>query len=271
MSIIYADTEISSTEPSCREPFQIRLSLAATPDGPDCPGASHILIRYAIAPGFHITSPLCPTKGHAALVGSDLAEWEIPVLGAQEEEGAALTFMAVYEGSGTGLVEVAESISYSDREGNKVVFPSPLVRVDCGTIEIAEACPEPLEIEVDGCTDTLEFDAGDLQPDSLGRILQLDVTLRGICPGKRVALAVILNEVDEFDTEFQRGLKTMTIPAHTRETCQDIIVRCIKFVLPQDLDVSSGCSCICSRRRLRARLIAHYVDHDYICFGPFGR
>ena len=122
-----------------------------------------------------------------------------------------------------------------------------------------------VEISIDGCNDTIEFDAGDLQLNSLGRILQLDVTIRGVCPGKRVALAVILNEVDEFDTEYQRGLKTMTIPAHDRSTCQDVTVRCIKFVLPQDLDVSTGCSCICNGRNLRARLIAHYMDHDYSC------
>lgn len=36
--------------------------------------------------------------------------------------------------------------------------------------------------------------------ESLGRILQLDVTVKNVCPNKRVALAVILTEVDEHGT-----------------------------------------------------------------------
>jgi len=76
---------------------------------------------------------------------------------------------------------------------------------------------------------------------------------------------VILNEVDDLGNEYKRGLKTLTVPAHHRNSCQDITIRCIKFVLPQDLDVSTGCPCLCNGRKLRARLIAHYVDHDFEC------
>lgn len=58
----------------------------------------------------------------------------------------------------------------------------------------------------------------------------------------------------------------ITIPAHTSENCRDVTVRCIKFVLPEDLNVSCGSALsICNERRFRARLIAHYVDHDYEC------
>lgn len=101
--------------------------------------------------------------------------------------------------------------------------------------------------------------------ESLGRILQLDVTLKQICPQKRVALAVLLNEVDNLGIEHKRGMKTMTIPAHTRENCQDVIVRCIKFVLPEDLDVSGTTDSICNTRRFKARFIAHYIDNDFAC------
>lgn len=40
--------------------------------------------------------------------------------------------------------------------------------------------------------------------------------------------------------EYQRGMKAITIPAHNFPTCRDILVKCIKFVLPEDLSVSGG-------------------------------
>ena len=114
--------------------------------------------------------------------------------------------------------------------------------------------------------DAVEFDAGSLALESLGRIVQLDVTLRNICPNRRVALAVALTEVDEHGLEHKRGLKTITVPAHTRTGCRDVTVRCIKFILPEDLDVSGGSEgAICNLRHFKARLFAHYIDHDFAC------
>lgn len=229
------------------------------------PGATDIVIKDQISSCFKITALSSPTKGQATLLSSNLVQWKISSLGTTGTEGASLTFTVSHEGGCTGEVIVNDSISYSDHEGNVVTFPDPSIEIDCGTDIIGEECPEIVSIEFEGCEDTIEFDAGDLELESLGRILQLDVTLKNICPGKRAALAVILNEVDEYGNEFKRGLKTLTIPAHHRSSFQDVTVRCIKFVLPQDLDVSTGCSCICNKRKLQARLIAHYIDHDFEC------
>lgn len=92
------------------------------------------------------------------------------------------------------------------------------------------------------------------------------LTLKNICPGKRVAMAVILSEMDEKGTEYPRGMKTITIPAHTSATCQDVLVKCMKFVLPEDLDVSGGIdSAICNPRYFRARVFANYIDTDFQC------
>ena len=107
------------------------------------------------------------------------------------------------------------------REGNVVSFPSPELDVDCDIVILPEACPEPIDLTVDGCEDTLEFDAGDLGMESLGRIIQLSVTLQNVCPNKRVALAAILTEVDGQGCEHKRGMKTVLIPAHTRGTCPE--------------------------------------------------
>ena len=137
--------------------------------------------------------------------------------------------------------------------------------VDCDIIIRPEHCPKPVELAVDGCEDSVHFDAGDLGMESLGRIVQLDVRLRDVCPHKRVALGVLLSEVDKEGNENKRGLKAMTIPAHTRETCRDITVRNIRFVLPEDLDVSDSPCSICNERNFKARFIAHYIDHDFDC------
>lgn len=226
------------------------------------PGATDIVVEDEIVDCFKITSLLTPTKGKASLVNSNLVRWEIEELGVNQSEGAVLVFNVEHIGPCSGTVEVNESITYSDKEGNEVEFPSPEIKVDCGTVVIPEGCPVPVNISIGGCGDTVEYDAGDVGLDSLGVILQLDVTIQDVCPGKRVALAVILTEVDEYDVEHKRGLKTLTVPAHTRDTCSDVTVRCIKFVLPEDLNVSGS---MCSGRKLKAKFIAHYIDNDFEC------
>lgn len=150
--------------------------------------------------------------------------------------------------------------------------------VDCGcggatttepetpeTDVVQEPCPDPVSLHIDGCRDATTVNGGDVVLESLGRILQIDVTLKNICPNKRVALAVFLTEVDDKGHEFPRGLKTLLIPAHHRDSCRDITVRCIKFVLPEELDVSGRSDAICDRRNFKARFLANYVDTDFRC------
>ena len=79
-------------------------------------------------------------------------------------------------------------------------------------------------------------------------------------------LAAILTEVDENGMEYQRGSKAMTIPAHNFPTCRDVLVKCIKFVLPEDLDISGGSTQVmCNPRSFKARFIAHNIDSDFRC------
>ena len=230
------------------------------------PGATDIVIDEKLNPCFKITALSMPTKGTASLTGTTTLQWKIDELGVNGSEGAEFTFTVQHVGPCSGTVEVNEAITYSDAEGNVVTFPSPEIDVDCGFVVLPEDCPEPVELVIDGCEDSIEFDAGELGMESLGRIVQLDVTLKNVCPNKRVALGVILNEVDAYGLEHRRGLKTATIPAHTARTCKDVTVRCIKFVLPEDLDVSGGSdAAICNQRRFTARFIAHYIDNDFAC------
>ena len=229
------------------------------------PGATNIVITDKVASCFRVTSLSSPTKGTASMVDANTVEWKIDELGVSQSEGAVFEFTVQHIGPCSGTVEVNESITYDDTEDNVVTFPSPKIEVDCDIVTLPEDCPEPIDVTVDGCTDTVEFDAGELGMESLGRIVQLDVTLRNVCPQKRVALAILLSEVDCKGCEHKRGMKTLTIPAHTRETCRDVTVRCIKFVLPEDLDVSGTTDSICNTRSFKARFIAHYIDNDFEC------
>ena len=132
-------------------------------------------------------------------------------------------------------------------------------------VEYAEECPATVDLSMGVCNDTCVIDAGETTFESMGRLLQLDVRLPSVCPRRRVALGVILTELDAANNEYPRGLKTIAVPGHTSSSCRDVLVRRIKFVLPESLDVSSSAATdasICNTRRLRVRTITHYIDND---------
>ena len=229
-------------------------------------GATNIVIDEVVNPDFEITSVTMPTKGTALTINSNTIKWEIDELGVTGNEGAALEFYIKHISQDPGVKLVNQSITYSDDEGNVVIFPAPSVTVNCDVVVNPEPCPTPVDLSIGNCQDSVVFDAGDTYLESLGRILQLDVTVKNVCPGKRVALAVILTELDANGTEYQRGIKTITIPAHSSSNCRDVLVKCIKFVLPEDLDVSGGTPySICNERKFKARFIANYIDTNFVC------
>ncbi|MBO5196980.1 MAG: VWA domain-containing protein [Lachnospiraceae bacterium] len=230
------------------------------------PGATDIVINEVIASDFVITSVLSPNKGTATMLNSNALRWNIPELGVLQSESAVLEFFIRHVGQTSGTKAVNQSITYSDKEGNVVHFPDPTVTVECEMIVTPEPCPVPVKVSVEGCSDAAVVDVGDVYQESLGRILQLNVTVKNVCPGKRTALAVILTEVDDKKEEHPRGMKTITIPAHHQSSCRDILVRCIKFVVPEDLDVSGGTpNALCNQRNFKVRVIAHSIDTDFHC------
>ena len=229
-------------------------------------GATNIVIDEVVNPDFAITSVTPPTKGTAVMINSNTLQWKISELGVSGNEGATLEFYIQHIAQTSGVKQINQSITYSDNEGNVVTFPAPSVTVDCGAVIHPEPCPVPINVTIRGCQDSVVIDLGDVSLESLGRILQLNMTIQNVCPGKRVALAVILTEVDANGNEHSRGMKTFTIPAHNNTGCRDISIKCVKFVLPEDLDVSGNTqNRICNARNFKARVIAHYIDTDFRC------
>lgn len=250
--------------------------VAVTPDAADLeelfaelaaniskPGATDIVIHEVVNPDFVITSILPPTKGSATMLDDSSLRWNIAQLGVTSSESASLEFFIRHVSQEPGTKLVNQSITYSDAEGNVVSFPKPTVSVACEVVVHPEPCPEPVELTVAGCQDSILADLGDVRLASQGQIIQLDVTIKHVCPGKRVALAAILTEVDQDGMEHQRGMKAMTIPAHDFPTCRDVLVKCITFVLPADLRDSG--ETICSPRKLKVRFLANSIDTDYRC------
>lgn len=226
-------------------------------------GATNIQIKEMVTSDFVITSILPPAKGTAEQLDDHTLRWKIQELGVTLSESAVLEFFVRHVGQEPGIKLVNESITYSDNEGNVVTFPEPKVEVDCDVVVHPEECPVPIQFTVEGCEDSLLVDLGDTYLESQGRIIQVDATVKQVCPHTRVALAVILTEVDTDGMEYQRGMKAVTLPAHDFPGCRDIQVKCIKFVVPEDLSVSGGS--LCSPRNFKARLIAHSIDTDYRC------
>lgn len=250
--------------------------VAVTPDAADLeelfaelaaniskPGATDIVIDEVVNPDFVITSISSPTKGSATMLDAHSLRWNIDQLGVTASESATLDFFIRHVGQQPGTKLVNESITYSDNEGNVVSFPKPTVSVECDIVVHPEPCPEPVNLTVEGCQDSVLVDLGDVYLGSQGRIIQMDVTIQNVCPGKRVALAAILTEVDQDGMEHQRGMKAFTIPAHSAPVCRDVRVKCIKFVVPEDLNVSGAA--MCSPRKFKARFLANNIDTDYRC------
>ncbi len=229
-------------------------------------GATDIVVEDKVNPDFVITSILMPTKGAASMVDATTLRWTIDKLGTTSNEGASLEFFVEHVAGTSGNKEVNQYVTYWDAENNQAVFPSPQVEVDCGSVVHSESCPVPVDIRIDGCQDSLIYDVGDVSLESVGRILQLNVRLKNICPGKRTALGIVLTEVDQQGEEYPRGTKTITVPAHYYTRCRDVLVKCVKFILPEDLNrAGEAPGEMCRARNFKARVMAHYIDSDFCC------
>lgn len=229
------------------------------------PGAKNIVIEDTLSPCFRVTYVYTPTKGTAEKLDDYTVQWKIDELGEKHSEGAVLEFNVEHIGTCSGTMEANDDISYTDDVGSIVSFPSPTIEVDCGTEVCPEHCPEAVDIQVNGCEDVVEIDAGNVHMDSLGFIINLELVLKNVCPNRRIALAAVLTETDPKGKEYKRGIKVFTVPAHHGSSCRDVAVKCIRFVVTGDTDVSGSAASFCNTRNFKARFFANYIDSGFDC------
>lgn len=265
MAIINSSKTIDAEQIGCGGTFHIILSLTGAPDN-GRPGATSILIDEVVNQDFTILGVGVPTNGTAMVMSEQAVRWQMEALGAETTETAELQILVKFNGQKPGYYQVNQSITYSDAEGNTPEFQNPIVESLCGTSEQPEPCPVPVNLEIAGCSGSLTADLGDVYLESLGRILQLNVTLKSICPGRRVAAAVILTETDATGEEYERGMKVLTVPAHNGTACQDVALQCVKFVIPENLNEGGEpAGSMCSPRSFRVRVLANYIDSGFTC------
>lgn len=223
-----------------------------------------IALSDTIADEFEISKLPETNKGTYTLNGTRNITWNISDLAESPTvEGAVLTFAITHVGTESGEFEVNADINYSDDEGSTVSFASPEVAVNCGDIIVTDECPVPVDTVVSGCEETFVIDAGDISTEIMGRIAEINCTIRGVCPGRRVAFAAVLTELDEDGNEYQRGMRIITIPAHTFPSCRDVRIEGLKIIIPGDIDdMTAG---TCEARNFRTRIFANIIDSGIVC------
>lgn len=126
-------------------------------------------------------------------------------------------------------------------------------------------CPCFMRFSMDGCQTAAAIDIEDIRPAPSGRIIQLNLHFKDVCPDRRIAASVILAEECPDGTEQPRGLRTLLVPAHHGDGCKDVRLSCVQFSVPDELCFCSGEAQPCRTRNFRVRIIANYVDTDYVC------
>ena len=228
-------------------------------------GAQDVVIRESLHPDFRIVQMDAPTHGVVEQISPQTVQWTLGAVGVTGPETAALTFVVQYVGHGAGRRPVNAEITYTDRAGSQLTFPQPEVEILCPDKPVQpEPCPEPVPFWAAHCRDAVEVQVPEVQLTGLGRIVQVSATIRSVCPGKRVAVAVLLSEQDAAGTVYPRGMKTVLLPAQTGTECRDVTLRCVRFVVPEQLAPAGGGS-LCQKRQFRVQVLANYVDTDFVC------
>ena len=129
-----------------------------------------------------------------------------------------------------------------------------------------EDWPVPMPVKAEQCKDAVQATIPDAQMMSLGRLVQLDVVLKRVCPGKRISATILLTETDPAGVEQTRAIKHVLVPAQTGATCEDVTLRCVQFSVPEALDLTGEPTSLCNERSFNVRVIANYVDSDVILY-----
>lgn len=109
------------------------------------------------------------------------------------------------------------------------------------------------------CDEVKETELASIEPERSGKVLLIDMTLRNVCPCRRVAVGYHVSELDDSGCEHSRGFKTLTVPPHYNCRAADVQVPRVRFLLPDDENGEEGCRSDGTRRFI-VRSEAHYAD-----------
>lgn len=113
----------------------------------------------------------------------------------------------------------------------------------------------------EGCEAYKLHDMGETALESNGRMLDVTLTLKRVCPCRRVAVGLVLSEVDEAGNEYPRGFKAITVPAHYQSGRCDVTMAAQRFIMPEDLRTDTEDASTCwSNRHFVIRATSHYID-----------
>ena len=214
-------------------------------------------VEIKVAEGFALERLEAPSAGHTLQTGPQTAVWELGVLESGCVQQLTLRLVLRHVGRTGGEKPMFSTLQYRDRCGDLLEFPLAHIRVDCGV-----PCPCEGGFRLEHCQNAALVDLGDTFLQNSGRMVLVNATVKNVCPGKRVAVAVQLTECVKEGREEPRGLQVLTLPAHEGPGCRDIPVRCVRFALPEE---GAG---LCRSRCFRASVFANYLDNTPVCCKP---
>lgn len=127
-------------------------------------------------------------------------------------------------------------------------------------LSAAPVCVAGTDVYFDSCEDIKTLNLGDVVIGEQGRVLDVTAMLRQICPGKRVAVAVGIYELEADGTVHPRGIKTVLVPAHNNPGCVDLQLPSLRFVLPEEASAAPSAVTCGKQRHFTVRVDAHYAD-----------
>ena len=142
MGITNANKEISTARISCEETFNIKLSLTASPDIVSNPTDIVLLLDRSASIGRESSR--------------QSEEWGEEFIDIIADATGGTQDGQIGAGSRIGIVSFSNT---AVAEGNAAIFPDPVINIDCGEVLVTEPCPQPLDITIDGCEDSLVFDS----------------------------------------------------------------------------------------------------------------
>ena len=140
-------------------------------------------------------------------------------------------------GEAGGTKPVNQSITYTDREKQDVSFPGPQSAGGLRRRDDTGGLPGPVEVTMDGCQDFVSVDLGTLTCNPRGEFWRCGqpFTMCALISGWPWPCCFRRWTKREGAS---RGMKTVTVPVHHCPACRNVLVRGIRFILPEDLNVS---------------------------------